>query len=68
MWLDCDCAPKDCHNTSLKGVKMCYFSSDLQQRAKWIKNIGQENWFPNKHLALYEVICLNLIVIYRLQK
>lgn len=60
------CAAKNCRNTSLKGVKMCYFPSDSEQRANGT-NIGRENWLSNKHSALCEVILFNLIVIYYLQ-
>lgn len=49
------CEAKNCQNTSRKGVKMCTFPKDPEQRAKWLTNVGRTNWLPKKYSALCEV-------------
>ncbi|RLU19632.1 hypothetical protein DMN91_008189 [Ooceraea biroi] len=48
------CDAKECRNTSRKGVKMCMFPRDPEQRAKWVINVGRKDWLPKKHSALCE--------------
>jgi len=48
------CSVTNCQNSSNKGVKMCYFPSNPEERTKWVTNVGRKDWLPNKCSALCE--------------
>jgi len=46
------CSAPDCNNSSKKGYRMKIFPRNPEQRAKWVANVGRQNWNPTNAIMI----------------